>query len=85
MPFARRPKRRVVSRSFRIPPEVDRALDAEARKQRRSKSWLITDILTGWFTYRKAKSVHEELAKALRINDEQKRAINSAAQGKPDA
>jgi len=55
MPLPRRPKRRAVSRSFRIPPAVDRALDAEARKQNRSKSWLICEILTSWLTYRKAK------------------------------
>ena len=60
MPFPRKPKKRAVSRSFRVPPAVDRALDQEARKQNRSKSWLIVEIITAWFTYRKAKALHEE-------------------------
>jgi hypothetical protein len=59
MPFKRRPKKRVVSRSFRIPPDVDRELDAAARQKRWSKSFLIRDILVGWLTYRKAMKVHE--------------------------
>jgi predicted transcriptional regulator len=50
----RRPKRRVVSRSFRIPPDVDRALEIVAEERRWSKSFLIRDILVGWLTYRKA-------------------------------
>ena len=55
----RRPKRRVVSRSFRIPPDVDRELDLAAREKRWSKSFLIRDILGGWLTYRKASKPHE--------------------------
>jgi hypothetical protein len=55
MPFKRRPKKRVVSRSFRIPPDVDRELDLAAREKRWSKSFLIRDILVGWLVYRKAK------------------------------
>jgi hypothetical protein len=53
--FKRRPKKRVVSRSFRIPPAVDRALDAEARKKNWTKSFLIREILVGWLTFQKAK------------------------------
>ena len=53
--FKRRPRSRVVNRSFRIPPDVDRALDAAAREKRWSKSFLIRDILVGWLTFQKAK------------------------------
>jgi hypothetical protein len=52
--FKRKPKKRVVSRSFRIPPEVDRMLDVEAAKRDWSKSFLIKDILVGWLNYQKA-------------------------------
>lgn len=55
-PFRRRPKKRVVSRSFRIPPAVDRALDKAAREQQRTKSFLIRDILEGWLKYQQAKA-----------------------------
>ena len=55
MTFKRKPKRRVVSRSFRVPPALDRALDEEARRRDWSKSFLIKDILTSWLTYHKAK------------------------------
>lgn len=47
----RRPKKREVSRSFRIPPDVDRALDRAAVAKRWSKSFLIRDILVSWLTY----------------------------------
>jgi predicted transcriptional regulator len=50
----RKPKRRVVSRSFRIPPDVDRALDLAAREKRWSKSFLIREILVSWLVYRQA-------------------------------
>jgi predicted DNA-binding protein len=53
--FKRRPRKKVVSRSFRIPPAVDRALDAEAKKKNWTKSFLIREILTGWLTFQKAK------------------------------
>jgi hypothetical protein len=53
--FKRKPKKRVVSRSFRIPPEVDRMLDAEAARRDWSKSFLIKDILVGWCNYQQAK------------------------------
>ena len=53
--FKRRPKKRVVSRSFRIPPDVDRALDAEAKKKSWTKSFLIRNILVGWLTFQRAK------------------------------
>ena len=55
MTFKRRPKKRVVSRSFRVPPALDRALDEEARKRDWSKSSLIKDSLTSWLTYHRAK------------------------------
>lgn len=51
----RKPKRRVVSRSFRIPPAVDRALEAEARKKSWTKSFLIRDILVSWVNFQQAK------------------------------
>jgi len=47
----RRPKKREVSRSFRIPPDVDRAIDRAAAAKRWSKSFLIRDILVSWLTY----------------------------------
>lgn len=53
--FKRRPKKRVVSRSFRIPPDVDKALDAEAARKQWTKSFLIRDILVSWLTYQKAE------------------------------
>ena len=52
----RRLKRREVSRSFRIRPEVDRALDKEAAKKGWTKSFLIRDIIHSWFTYRTARA-----------------------------
>lgn len=52
--FKRKPRKRVVSRSFRIPPQVDRALDAEAERKGWTKSFLIREILTNWLTYRRA-------------------------------
>jgi predicted transcriptional regulator len=55
MPFKRRPEKRVVSRSFRVPPALDRALDEEARKRDWSKSFLIKEILTNWLTFHQAK------------------------------
>ena len=55
-PFQRRPKKRVVSRSFRIPPEVDRELDRVAREKGWTKSFLIRDILFFWFQFNKAKA-----------------------------
>lgn len=51
----RRPKRKEVSRSFRISLEIDRALDAEAVRKGWTKSFLIRDIIRGWFTYRQAR------------------------------
>ena len=54
-PFQRRPKKRVVSRSFRIPPEVDRMLDEYAREKDWTKSFLIRDILVSWANFQKAK------------------------------
>jgi hypothetical protein len=57
--FKRRPKKRVVSRSFRVPPDVDRELELAAREKRWTKSFLIRDILCGWLAFRKAKKVHE--------------------------
>jgi len=59
MPFQRKPKKREVSRSFRIPPAVDRELEAAAREKRWTKSFLIRDILVSWITFRKAQKLHE--------------------------
>jgi len=60
--FRRKPKKRtVVSRSFRIPPEVDRMLEAEARKRDWTKSFLIKDILCSWAAYNKAKAKTEDV------------------------
>lgn len=53
--FRRKVKKRVVSRSFRVPPEVDRALADAARKKGWTKSFLIRDILFSWHAYHKAK------------------------------
>lgn len=55
---------RPVSRSFRIPADVDRALEAEARKRRWTKSFLIRDVLVGWVTFQQAAAVHVEAPKA---------------------
>ncbi len=59
-PFKRKPKRRVVSRSFRIPPDVDKALDQAAAEKSWTKSFLIRDILISWLTFRKAQKVHDQ-------------------------
>jgi hypothetical protein len=61
MPTPRKPKKRVVSRSFRIPPDVDRALAVEARRKQWTKSFLIRDILVGWLVYRKAMKTEQTL------------------------
>jgi hypothetical protein len=51
----RKPRKKAVSRSFRIPPDVDRELDKAATEKRWSKSFLIRDILCGWLAFRRAK------------------------------
>jgi flagellar basal body-associated protein FliL len=56
--FKRRPKKRVLARSVRIPPEVDKALEKEARRKGWSKSLLIRDILISWLTFQKAHKIH---------------------------
>lgn len=56
----RRPKKREVSRSFRCPLDVDRALGEAAKQKRWSKSFLIRDILCGWLSYRNAVKPHVE-------------------------
>lgn len=53
--FKRKPKKRIAARSVRLPPEVDKALDREARKKGWSKSLLIRDILRGWLEFHKAR------------------------------
>ena len=64
--FRRKPKKRmVVSRSFRIPPEVDRMLEAEARKKDWTKSFLIKDILVSWAIYRKARDKVEDVSQEV--------------------
>lgn len=49
--FKRKPRKRVVSRSFRLSPKEDRALEQEAVKKGWSKSMLIRDIIQGWLLY----------------------------------
>jgi flagellar basal body-associated protein FliL len=56
--FKRKPKKRVAARSVRLPPEVDKALDKEARRKGWSKSLLIRDILISWLTFQKAHKIH---------------------------
>ena len=53
--FKRKPRKRVVSRSFRVPPDIDRALDRIAREKGWSKSLLIRDVLVSYVTYQKAE------------------------------
>lgn len=53
--FKRKPRKRVVSRSFRISPEFDKALGAIARSRGWSKSLLIRDILVGYVNFHKAE------------------------------
>ena len=53
--FKRRPRKRVVSRSFRIPPDIDRALDKLARARSWTKSFLIRDILISHINYHRAR------------------------------
>ena len=50
-PFVRKPRKRVVSRSFRVPAHIDKALDAEAKKREWSKTFLIKYILVSWVNY----------------------------------
>ena len=57
--FKRRPRKRVVSRSFRIPPDVDKALEQEARKREWTKSFLIRDIIVSWIKFHRAKGMVE--------------------------
>jgi predicted transcriptional regulator len=54
--FKRKPRKRVVSRSFRVPPDVDKQLDAEAKKRGWTKSFLIRDIIVSWIRYQRAES-----------------------------
>ncbi len=60
--FRRKPRKRVVSRSFRVPPEVDKMLGVEARKKKWTKSFLIRDILVSWYTFNKAKGKVEDVS-----------------------
>lgn len=53
--FKRRPKKRVVSRSFRVPPDIDKALETEAAKKDWTKSFLIRDILVKWVRYQQGE------------------------------
>jgi hypothetical protein len=50
----RTPRKRVVSRSFRVPPDVDKMLDKEAARRGWTKSFLIKEIIFNWFVYHKA-------------------------------
>ncbi len=53
-PKPRKPKKREVSRSFRIPPAVDRALASEAKQKGWTKSFLIREILISHLRFQKA-------------------------------
>lgn len=53
--FKRKPRKRVVSRSFRVPPDIDKQLGAIARSKGWSKSLLIRDVLVSYVTYQKAE------------------------------
>lgn len=54
--FKRKPRRRVVSRSFRIPPDVDRDLDVIAKEKSWTKSFLIRDIIVSYIGFHRAKA-----------------------------
>jgi hypothetical protein len=56
--FKRKPRKRVVSRSFRLSPKEDDALGKEARRKGCSKSHLIRDILKSWLVFHQAKKIH---------------------------
>ncbi len=58
--FIRKPRKRVVSRSFRCSPEIDRALDEMAAKKQWTKTFLIRDIIVSYLTYHKAKGFHDD-------------------------
>jgi len=68
--FKRKVGKRVVSRSFRVPPEMDRMLDAEAKRRGWTKSFLIKDIIHSWFTYQKATRQVEHAAPTAGETDE---------------
>ena len=57
--FQRKPRKRVVSRSFRMEPAVDRELTRRAREKGVSKSWLIRDIIRGQLEFWKAQGKTE--------------------------
>jgi len=63
-PFARRPKPRLVSRSFRIPLAIDKALGIEARKRGWTKTFLIKEFVIAGIKYHQADKgkLPEELA-----------------------
>jgi hypothetical protein len=56
----RKPKRREVMRSFRIPVALDRQLAAAARQRKWSKSFLIRDIIESWLTFDRAAGEEKE-------------------------
>ena len=39
--------------SLRIPPEIDAEIAAAAEAQRRSKAWVIIEVLKQWFAYQR--------------------------------
>ena len=53
-PFKRKPKRREVNRSFRVPIDIDNELGRAAAEKRWSKSFLIRDIIVSWITFHRA-------------------------------
>ena len=56
-PKPRKPKKREVSRSFRIPPAVDRALASEAKQKGWTKSFLIREILISHLRFQKVLQI----------------------------
>lgn len=52
--FQRRPAKRQVTRTFRVPPATDKAIEKVCRERDVSKSTLIREILEGWLIYHKA-------------------------------
>ncbi len=52
--FKRKPRKRVVSRSFRVPPDIDKTLGSIARAKGWSKSLLIRDVLVSYVTFHRA-------------------------------
>ena len=46
--------------SIRIPMPVKKAIDEEAAEQRRSRSWVIVEILEQWRAFREKRKKHKD-------------------------